>query len=100
VLALFRDLLALRRTDPVLSSSTRAELSAEARGDVLIVRRQHGGEQRILLASFSACAVDVASLGVPAHTKPLLVAGRPSSPGTLAAHSAVIVALRADRAGA
>ena len=52
-LALYRELLSLRRHDPVLRVSTREGLRAEAEGSVLRVTRALGGEERVLVANFS-----------------------------------------------
>jgi len=54
VLSLYQQLLALRRSDPVLSQpGTRSELKAEVDGDVLIVRRKTGdGTARLLLLNW------------------------------------------------
>jgi maltooligosyltrehalose trehalohydrolase len=51
-LRLYRAALGLRKTDPVLKSTGRAELSAQAGDGVLLVRRQRGEQQRVLLMSF------------------------------------------------
>jgi maltooligosyltrehalose trehalohydrolase len=53
VLELYQSLIALRRTDPVLSSSGTA-LQATADGDVLVVRRTLGGTSRTLAVNFGA----------------------------------------------
>ncbi|MDX2024201.1 MAG: malto-oligosyltrehalose trehalohydrolase [Deltaproteobacteria bacterium] len=52
VLQLYKRLLQLRRTDPVLTQSRREQLLADARGDVLRVHRWRGPEQRLLLVNF------------------------------------------------
>jgi maltooligosyltrehalose trehalohydrolase len=52
VLRLYRDLLALRRADPVLSRAGRESLKATALGGVLVVRRWTSRGQRVLLANF------------------------------------------------
>lgn len=52
VLAAYRQLLHLRRTDPVLAHSDRNGLNAGHDGDMLWVRRQHEGETRLLLVNF------------------------------------------------
>jgi maltooligosyltrehalose trehalohydrolase len=51
-LELYRAALALRRRDPVLSSSGRAELLAEAFGDLLLVYRWHGQQCRVVAFNF------------------------------------------------
>jgi maltooligosyltrehalose trehalohydrolase len=52
VLALYRELLALRRADRVLGDPQTRHLQAEARGDVLVVRRSGPAGARTLLANF------------------------------------------------
>src|SRR5690606_36982787 len=52
MLALTRDALALRRTDPVLRDAARDRTAAEARGDALVVRRWCGDAARWLVVSF------------------------------------------------
>jgi maltooligosyltrehalose trehalohydrolase len=61
-LALYRAALALRRTDPVLSSSGRAELLAQAVDGVLMVHRWRGNERRVLVANFGSEKVSLESL--------------------------------------
>lgn len=52
---LHRDLLALRRDDPVLSVADRAALRATApSADVVVVQRWQGAAQRLLLVNFGA----------------------------------------------
>jgi hypothetical protein len=46
----------------VLTSSGRAELLAEAWGDVLVVHRWRGDERRVLVMSFAEHDVTLASL--------------------------------------
>lgn len=52
-LELYRAALALRKSDPVLSGSGRAELWAHADDDVLFVERWRGDERRVLVMSFA-----------------------------------------------
>jgi maltooligosyltrehalose trehalohydrolase len=52
-LALYRAALNLRKTDWVLSSSGRAELSAKAEDGVLTVQRWRGNQRRLLLLNAS-----------------------------------------------
>jgi maltooligosyltrehalose trehalohydrolase len=51
VLALYRELLALRRGDPVLKQAGREALEVRAHGDLLTVRRWHGDDDRLLLVN-------------------------------------------------
>lgn len=53
VLSLYRAMIALRRTDPVLAARCRWEdLAATAHGDVLEVKRRHDSASRTLLVNF------------------------------------------------
>ncbi len=61
-LELYRAALSLRKTDAVLSTSTRTELSATAWGDLLIVQRHRGSARRVLLMNFGSHAVDLTSI--------------------------------------
>ena len=53
-LELYRAALALRRRDAVLSCSGRAELLAEAFGDLLLVYRWHGQQCRVVAFNFGS----------------------------------------------
>jgi maltooligosyltrehalose trehalohydrolase len=64
VLSLYRRLLELRRTDPVLKDSSRERLSAEAIGEVLVVQRWNERERRVLVANFGAQEASYESLPV------------------------------------
>ncbi|MER3420966.1 MAG: malto-oligosyltrehalose trehalohydrolase, partial [Chloroflexota bacterium] len=64
---LYRDLLTLRREDPVLRVQDRAATrAAPLTDDVLAVHRWQGAAQRLLLVNFGAAA------HLPASTPPLL----------------------------
>jgi maltooligosyltrehalose trehalohydrolase len=54
VLAVYRRLLALRRTDPVLRSAGREGLQIEARGPTLSVRRFSGEGERLMVLNLSS----------------------------------------------
>ncbi len=98
VLALYRALLKLRRTDPVLRHASRDDLHAEARGDVLVVRRRLGADARVLCANFGATEVPVEALGLPdAELRPIFTSDGAAG-GPLARHRAVIFAGRAGAA--
>ena len=84
-LALHQALLRLRRTDPVLARSGREGLSAEAHGDVLVVRRRGDGGERVLVANFSAAPASSPVLGR------ILVDSAPLDLPALPPWSAVIV---------
>ncbi len=90
VLGLYRSLLALRRSDPVLRDPARERLTADTVGSVLRVRRWKGDATRTLLANFSDTPV---ALGPLAHDRPrvLFTSGEPGSEGVVAPWTAVIV---------
>ena len=72
VLALYKTLLQMRRSDPVLRASGRDGLKVEAHGSWLAVRRTSGqpnDEDRLLL-------VNLSNVAVPAHEVAPLLAGR------------------------
>jgi maltooligosyltrehalose trehalohydrolase len=71
-LALYRAALALRASDPVLTTSGREGLRAEAAGDVLVVRRTSPAGERVLLVNFSAEPVEIATLPIAPGLRPLL----------------------------
>jgi maltooligosyltrehalose trehalohydrolase len=59
---LYRDLLAMRRDDPVLRHQDRQATRARALApDVLAICRWHEGQERVLLANFGAEAADVSA---------------------------------------
>lgn len=64
-LKLYRDLLPLRRTDPVLRDRERRNLQAGSEGDVLWVRRATPDGERVLLWNLGRTAVEVAALPLP-----------------------------------
>jgi len=84
VLELYRQLLRLRASDPVLGRSDRAELSTRVTGELLQVRRAAAGQARLLYANFGREPVRL-----PAHGELLIGA---LTDGMLASQSAVIVA--------
>jgi maltooligosyltrehalose trehalohydrolase len=63
---LYRELLALRRTDAVLARQDRFRMRAHVSGDLLLVHLWHGREHRLVAANFGV-GVDAApeALGVP-----------------------------------
>ncbi|WP_424949321.1 malto-oligosyltrehalose trehalohydrolase [Deinococcus sp.] len=68
-LRLYRSLLALRRSDPVLRESRRDTLEAGHQGDVLWVRRQDEHGSRLTLWNLGAEAVTLSGLKLP-HALP------------------------------
>jgi maltooligosyltrehalose trehalohydrolase len=68
VLALYHNLLALRRTDGVMRVNTREGLVADVPApDLLRVRRYAGGEERVLYANFSREPIHFEDLDLPAE---------------------------------
>jgi maltooligosyltrehalose trehalohydrolase len=94
VLELYRQLLALRQTDPVFMHAGRAELTARARGELLEVRRAWQGEERVLWANLGPEPVPIA---FEPGRKTLLI-GELDAQGKLAPASAVVVASAPDLA--
>ncbi|GAA5513365.1 malto-oligosyltrehalose trehalohydrolase [Deinococcus carri] len=64
-LALYRDLLHLRRDDPVLKDRERRNLSAGSVGDVLWVRHITDAGERVLLWNVGREVVDAQTLSLP-----------------------------------
>jgi len=87
---LYRELLSLRRSDPVLRVCTREGLRAGVEGSVLRVIRAVGGAERVLLANFSDQRVELDPLR-PDGSSVLLSTGEPGAEG-LAPWSAVVLA--------
>ncbi len=79
-LRLYRELLSLRRDDPVLKVSAREGLRAEVVGSVLRVIREVGGEERVLLANFSDRRAGLESLRPP-DSRVLLSTADPGADG-------------------
>jgi len=99
-LALYKALLRLRREDPVLRAAGRASLHATAHREVLVVRRWHGSEARLLLANFGAVPVPLSTLahaGVDVHPsmdrEQVLLRTDPTAkePGTLGGYEAILL---------
>jgi maltooligosyltrehalose trehalohydrolase len=62
VYALYRDLLAMRRDDPVLKRQDRLAMRARALSQhVLAIRRSHDGQERLLLANFGDEAAEISA---------------------------------------
>ena len=94
-LELYRALLALRRSDPVLRNAARQDLVAKSHGDVLVVRIQRGPAARLVLVNFGSTPIELASLplrdGFELH-QILLSSGPPAAPAQIAAKTAVVLA--------
>jgi maltooligosyltrehalose trehalohydrolase len=96
VLELYHALLYLRRSDPVLRSASRSELEAEARGDVLVVRRALGADLRILCVNFGITPAPIPRLELEGgELLPVLASDEDPKGGVLAPKHAVILAGRA-----
>jgi maltooligosyltrehalose trehalohydrolase len=89
VLELYRRLLHLRRSDPVLTSSGRDTLAAEAHGDLLAVRRWSVGGERLLLLNLSARPADPLAAAGSAGRPILLRTGAEGQPA-LAPYEAAV----------
>jgi maltooligosyltrehalose trehalohydrolase len=90
VLALYRELLALRRDDAVLRGSAHERPETYVRGEVLCVRRRAASGERLLLANFGKREESLAELA-PGAWQPLFSTRPGESPGTLAAEQAVVL---------
>jgi maltooligosyltrehalose trehalohydrolase len=89
VLATYRTMLALRRSDAVLSKLSRwDDFEATARGSVLEVVRRHGGATRRLVVNFGQSEHVVESA---AGARALFASGLFDERGTLGANSAVVL---------
>ncbi len=90
VLALYRRVLELRRTDPVVSRVSRGGLRAWAEGELLVVTLEGESERRALLLSFADETVPI-----PRSMRPLvsLYETRSSPPDVLAPRAARFGAL-------
>ncbi|HEX8339606.1 MAG TPA: malto-oligosyltrehalose trehalohydrolase [Tepidisphaeraceae bacterium] len=92
VLALYKKLIHLRRTDPVLIDSSRENLTAGAAGDVLWVQRRHGGQMRVLLVNFGKAPVTLDNInGVDLGTRRVLLATSTAQDGLLPVRGAIIL---------
>jgi maltooligosyltrehalose trehalohydrolase len=91
VLSVYRAMLKLRSTDPVIASSSRERLRAEAHGPLLAVRRWIGREQHKLIVNFSTESVPLGELA--AGFKSILTSGfsYTETDPRLAPHSAVLL---------
>jgi maltooligosyltrehalose trehalohydrolase len=98
VVDLYRELLFLRRSDPVLQRASRRDLHAEAKGEVLVVRRSLGDDVRVLCVNFGASPVALDGLGLPGvglstiFSSPARIDHGDLEGGDLRPHGAVILA--------
>jgi maltooligosyltrehalose trehalohydrolase len=95
VLTLYRELLALRRSDPVLGlACSRAELSPTTWGQLLLVRRRgrDGSGDRVLLANFGKESVSLGTVpGVGAGARVLFGSQASAAQGDIPPLGAVVV---------
>ena len=91
ILELYRELLSLRRTDPVLRSAERSNLRVEARFGVLMVYLEVESDIRLLLVNFGELAVSLTELGVSESRWRRLLSTSTAAEG-LAAESALLLA--------
>jgi maltooligosyltrehalose trehalohydrolase len=96
VLTLYRKLLELRRTDPVLRAAGREALEVGVHGAVLAVRRWTEEGDRVLLVNLGSGAVMLDDLAPFVVGRPVLLRtdDRPPPPATLRGHSAVLLGSR------
>ena len=92
VLALYTKLLALRRTDPVLSDGLSGTLRADVTAGLLRVRRSLAGQDRVLLANFGDQAVALDQVDFPPDSTRILITGQVLERDMLAPQSALILA--------
>jgi maltooligosyltrehalose trehalohydrolase len=96
VLTLYRKLLELRRTDPVLRAAGREALEVTAHGPVLAVRRWSGEGDRLLLVNLGSGAAVLDELAPSVWGRPVLLRtdDRPPPPASLPGHTAVLLGSR------
>jgi maltooligosyltrehalose trehalohydrolase len=70
-LELYRRVLHLRRSDPVLRAAERSGPLATASGDVLTVHRKVGADTRVLVVNFGAQPVRAAVIGSGGGSRPM-----------------------------
>jgi len=91
VLKLYRELLFLRRSDPVLRECRRDRLRAEAHGDLLVVSRWNDVGKRVLVVNFGKDESHLAALALT-DVSPMLLTKDLVALSILPAESAVIFA--------
>jgi maltooligosyltrehalose trehalohydrolase len=99
VLALYSALLGLRRSDQVLRRATRAQVTAEAHGDVLIVRRFVGEDARIFLGNFGKTSRPLSDFALPSSATVLIDTQAEVAPSVLEPAQALIVKVREGAGG-
>jgi maltooligosyltrehalose trehalohydrolase len=100
-LELYRAALKLRQTDAVLLGSGRAQLLAEASGNVLMVHRWRGNERRVLIMNLGEEEVALASLAehLRLHGARAVLRSSFDEKNTLAFGDAVVLAGEGNLAG-
>ena len=92
-LELYKKMLSLRRSDPVLSAASRRELGASSVGGVLRVQRAAGADRRWLVSNFGESPAPVAELGLEGASRVLLRSDLgPLDITTIPGHTAAIIA--------
>ncbi len=97
VLALYRDALALRRSDPVLRGARRESLDATACGNVLRVELHHDGTRRKIVVNFSGRSQSLADLGIPRATLLLSSSESQKLPCNLPPYSTLLLSIPPER---
>ena len=92
VLALYTNLITLRRTDAVLSDGARGSLKADVTAGLLRITRSLDGQERVLLANFGEQPVALTEVDFPSDSERLLVTGQVLEQDMLAPNSAIILA--------
>jgi maltooligosyltrehalose trehalohydrolase len=98
MLALYKALLGLRRSDPVLRAGARERLEAHGRGNLLVVRRWNDSGDRVLIANLGpeAIAGDVLARAAGGRQVLLRTDNAISSAADLPGWTALIVAGEGD----
>jgi maltooligosyltrehalose trehalohydrolase len=96
VLTMYRALIALRKSDPVLTEADRTGLRARAEGELLFITRWHQDDARTLIASFSSAAFPL-----PGYLNGAAELLRSDMPGAaeLAPHAFIVLAHRSASRG-
>ncbi len=90
ILALYTDLLTLRRQDPVLREGSRERLRAYASRDLLVVHRWSGSDTRMLIVSFADEPRDLTGLEELEGASVLLATNKTTTAHAIPARAAAI----------
>ena len=98
---LYRAALALRRADPVLAASGRAQLLAQASDGALMVHRWHGNDRRVLVVNFRGAELGLESLSgqLRLRSARALLQSSPEAGSVLPPFGAVLLAGEGNLAG-